>query len=117
MWTYQDKLLKEFSIKLIYFCDCAFSLIHLIIFIPYTCANEISVQKPTSVPGPSPTRSPEQERKQAGLFILPLLDSFGKGTEHLNMELYELNVNKGNFNFFPLEVINCGKTVTVQTHD
>ena len=42
MWTYQDKLLKQFSIKLIYFCDCAFSLIHLIIFIPYTCANEIS---------------------------------------------------------------------------
>lgn len=41
MWTYQDKLLKQFSIKLIYFCDCAFSLIHLIIFIPYTCANAI----------------------------------------------------------------------------
>ena len=24
MWTYQDKLLKQFSIKLIYLCDCAF---------------------------------------------------------------------------------------------
>ena len=77
-----------------------YSLIHLIIFIPYACASEISGQKPTSVPGPSPTRYPEQEREQVGLFILPLLDSIGKGTEHLNIELYELNVNKGNFNFF-----------------
>ena len=24
MWTYQDKLLEQFSIKLIYLCDCAF---------------------------------------------------------------------------------------------
>lgn len=59
--------------------------------------------------GPLLLVPPEQEREQAGLFILPLLDSFGKGTEHLNMELNELNVNKGNFNFFPLEVINWGK--------
>ena len=81
MWTYQDKLLKQFSIKLIYFCDCAFSLIHLIIFIPYTCASEISGQKPSSLPGPSPTRSPQQEREQVRLFILPLLDSFEKGTQ------------------------------------
>lgn len=86
-----------------------YSLILLIIFIPYTCASEISGQKPTSVPGPFPIRSPQQGREQAGLFLLPLLDSFGKGTEHLNIELYEMNVNKGNFNFFPLEVINWGK--------
>lgn len=109
MWIYQDKLLKLVRIKLIYFCDCAFSdlvylfiylLIHLIIFIPYACASEISGQKPTSVPGPSSTRSPQQEREHVGLFILPLLDSSGKGTDQLNFELYEMNVNKGNFNFF-----------------
>ena len=71
MWTYQDKLLKQFSIKLIYFCDCAFSLIHLIIFIPYTCANEISGQKPSSVPGPLPLVRPSKRgNKQDSLYCL-----------------------------------------------